>query len=252
MSGAVATVAPGADVEDGPPGGGKVDLWICWWTTVGFYLLFGVIFVPLTHVMPPPGPGRSVADTTAFFHHHTVTIQIGFALLLLVMGACSISNGFIAYQMTRMSVSKVYAYGYIATLAVGALPGCMFAAFMFLTAVFRPDTDPQILSLLNDATFLTFVGSLGCFAANYAVLAIAVLLDENEIFPRWFAYMAIWQVVTELLAAPVFIFKKGPFAWNGVISFWEATGVFGIFLVFLIALLRTSVQRHPAGSRTGT
>jgi nitric oxide reductase NorE protein len=152
--------------------------------------------------------------------------------------------------MKRMTVSPVFAYGYIATLAVGAIPGCLFAAFSFLTATFRPDRDPHILALLYDMGLLTFVGSLGCFATQYLILAIAILLDRRKVFPNWFAYVSIWQVVTEVLAAPVFIFKSGPFAWNGVISFWEGTALFGVYIGCLIMLLRKTIQ-SPDGTAAG-
>ena len=57
MSGAVsAPTTP--DVAGGDPHGyrreSKVDQWICWWSIVIFYNLFGLIFVALTRVMPPP------------------------------------------------------------------------------------------------------------------------------------------------------------------------------------------------------
>ena len=224
---------------------GKRDLSICWWITVVFYALFGVIFVLLTRVMPPPGADLTTAQITDYFRDNATTIQIGFVLLMIVIGFGSISNGLVAYQMTRMSVSNIYAYSYITTLAVGALPGCLFAALSFLAAVFRPDTDPEILSLLYDTAFLTFVGSLGCFATNYVVFAIAVLQDRNNICPKWLAYVAIWQAVTEVLAAPVFVFRTGPFAWDGVISFWEGTILFGIFLGALIQLLRVAIRNQP-------
>jgi hypothetical protein len=234
-----------AVVADEPTMQGKADLTICWWITVAFYMLFGVIFVPLTHVMPPPSANVDPTQITAFFHDHAGTIQIGFVLLLVVMGLGSISNGLIAYQMSRMSVSKVFAYGYIATLGVAAIPGCLFAAIMCLTAVFRADTDPQVLALLYDMAFLSFVGSLGCFTANYVIFAIAILMDRNDIFPKWLAYVTVWQIVTELEAAPVFVFRTGPFSWNGVIAFWLGTILFGIFLVCVILQLRTTISRQP-------
>lgn len=226
--------------------GAKLDLWICWWTIPGFYLLFGIIFVLLTRVMPPPAPGLDVQQINHFFHAHSTTIKIGFAVLMVVIGFGSIANGLVAYQMKRMSVPPVFAYGYIATLAVGALPGCLFSAFSFLVAVFRPERDPHIVAMMYDVGLLTFVGSLGCFVANYLVLAVAILLDRNGVFPRWLAYMAIWQIVTEVLAAPVFVFHKGAFAWNGAISFYEGTVIFGIFLTFLITRLRAAIKRQPA------
>lgn len=224
----------------------KLDLWICWWVLPVFYTFFGLIFVLLAHVMPPPSPALSESQILAFFHAHATTIKIGFALLMGVIGLGSISNGLVAYQMKRMSVSPVFAYGYIATLAVGALPGCLFCALFFLVAVFRPDRNPHLIALCYDTALLTFVGSLGCFVANYSVLILAILLDKNAILPKWLAYMGVWQIVTELSAVPVFIFKKGPFAWNGAIVFYEGTVIFGIFLTCLILQVRKAIQHQPA------
>lgn len=212
-----------------------------------FYTLFGLIFVPLTRVMPPPRPDVTAAQMGHFLHQHAVTIQIGFALLMVIIGFAGVTNGIVAFEIKRMSVSPVFAYAYLGTLAVGALPGCLMAAISFLAAVFRPDRDPQIVALLYDLTFLSFVGSLGCFSAAYLVFAIAILLDTNGVFPKWLGYISIWQIVTELLAAPVFIFRSGPLAWNGSISFWMGTAIFGFWEVCLIVLLKIAVERQPVG-----
>jgi hypothetical protein len=224
----------------------KLDLWLSWWVFPVFYALFGVIFVVLTRVMPPPRPGVSSEQINAFFHDHSTTIKLGFALLIAFMGLSTLTNALVAIQMKRMSVKPVFAYGYIATLAVGAVPGCLFAAFFFLAAVFRPDRDPQLIALLYDMALLTFVGSLGCFTTNYLVLALAIFFDKNEIFPKWMAYVAFWQIATEVLAGPVFVFQKGAFAWNGAISFYEGTLIFSVFLTCLIMLLRRAIRQQPA------
>jgi hypothetical protein len=182
-----------------------------------------------------------------FFHHHALTIKIGFSMLMVVVGFASWTNGLVVTHMKRMSVGSVWAYGYIASLAVGAIPGCIFAAFAFLTAVFRPDRNPHVMVLLYDMGLLMFIGSLGCFATQYLIFALAILLDKNKIFPKWLAYVSIWQIVTEGLAAPVFIFKHGPFAWNGAISFWQGTAIFVFWQVCVLYLLYKAIKRQPMG-----
>jgi len=245
--GATATVAE-ADPDRYRPKT-KTDQWICWWSIPIFYNLFGLIFVVLTRVMPPPSPGLSTAQIVSFFHNHSLTIKIGFGLLMVVIGFASWANGLVALQMKRMSVGSVWAYAYIAALAVGALPGCIFAAFAFLTAVGQPDLSPHIMVLLYDMGLLMFIGSLGCFATMYLVFALAILLDKNKIFPKWLAYVTIWQIVTEVLAAPVFIFKHGPFGWNGSISFWQGTAIFVVWEGCLIVMLRKAIKQQPLGER---
>jgi hypothetical protein len=159
---------------------------------------------------------------TRFFLDHSTTIKIGFGLLILIVGGAGVANGIVAYHMKRMTTGSVLAYANIGSMAVGALPGCLLVAFCFLTATLRPDRDPALMALLYDLGLLSYVGSLGCFTTAYFAFAIAILYDRNEIFTKWLAYVTVWQIVTEILAVPVFFSKAGPFAWNGSISFWMA------------------------------
>ncbi|MGH3676112.1 MAG: hypothetical protein ACRDU5_10315, partial [Mycobacterium sp.] len=101
----------------------KIDQRICWWTIPIFYNIFGLIFVVLARVMPPPRPDITQEQIVAFFETHSLTIRIGFALLMFFIGFTGVANGLIALQIKRMSVSPVFAYSYIAALVVGALPG---------------------------------------------------------------------------------------------------------------------------------
>jgi hypothetical protein len=161
----------------------KIDQRIAWWTIPIFYNLFGLIFVVLTRVMPPPRPDVGPAQIVDFFHAHSLTIRIGFAILMVAIGFTGVANGLIALQIKRMSVSPVFAYCYVASLVVGAIPGCVLPAFAFVAAAFRPDRDPDIMVMLYDWCLLSFVGSLGCFVAQNTVLALAIFLDRNDVLP---------------------------------------------------------------------
>jgi uncharacterized membrane protein (DUF441 family) len=228
-----------------PRHAGKRDVWLVFWIVPAFYLAFGVIFFALARVMPPPRPDITGDQMAQFFLDHTTTIKIGFGLLILIVGGAGVANGIVAYHMKRMSVGSVLAYGYVGSMAVGALPGCLLVAFCFLTATLRPDRDPELMALLYDLGLLSYVGSLGCFSTAYFAFAIAILYDRNEIFPKWLAYVTVWQIVTELLAVPVFVSKAGPFAWNGSMSFWLGTVVFGVWLSCVITFLKKANEIQP-------
>lgn len=222
----------------------KIDQWIAWWTIPVFYNIFGLIFVVLTRVMPPPRPDITASQIVQFFVDHSLTIRVGFALLMFFIGFASVANGFIAQQIKRMSVSPVFAYAYIGALVVGGLPGCLIPAFAFVAAALRPDRDPQIMVMLYDWCLLSFVGSLGCFCTQNMVLALAIFLDRNSVLPKWLAYMSIWMIVTELLASPVFVFRSGPLAWNGSISFYLGTVVFVVWEFCMIRLLYVAIKNQ--------
>lgn len=223
----------------------KLDQWICWWSLPIFYHLFGLIFVYYGKVMPPPKPGLSQDEIVAFITTNAESMQIAWVLLSLTLGFASLSSGLIVTQMKRMiGVSPALAYAYLAVLAVAALPGCMFCAIMFELAAFR-QRDPQLLVLLYDMALLSFVGSLGCFVAQYTVFAIAIFLDKRGIFPKWLAYMSIWGIVTELVAVPIWVFRRGPYAWDGLISFYLGTVIFIVWEICLITCLYKAIKRQP-------
>lgn len=238
------TTEPASDPVVRPAG--KRDVWLVFWIVPAFYTAFGVIFFALARVMPPPRPDITMAQQVDFFAAHATTIQIGFGVLILIVGGAGVANGIVAYHMKRMTTGSMLAYAYVGSMAVGALPGCLLVAFCFLAAVYRPDRDPELLSLLYDLGLLSYVGSLGCFTTAYFAFAIAILLDRNEIFPKWLAYVSVWQIVTEILAVPVFVSKAGPFAWNGSISFWMGTVIFGVWLSSVIFFLKRANELQPA------
>ncbi len=232
--------------EHPPWAAGKRDVWLVFWIVPAFYTAFGVIFFALARVMPPPRPDTTTSEQVEFFAAHATTIQIGFAILILIVGGAGVANGIVAYHMKRMTTGSVLAYAYIGSMAVGALPGCLLVAFCFLTAVYRPDRDPELLALLYDLGLLSYVGSLGCFTTAYFAFAIAILYDRNGIFPKWLAYVTVWQIVTEIMAVPVFVSKAGPFAWNGSIAFWMGTVIFGAWLSCVIYFLKRANELQPA------
>ncbi len=227
----------------------KRTLYLVLWIFPVFFGIFGVIFVLLLRIIPPPRPDVGYEYITDYFDAHRTTILVGLGLLCLVCGGHTVANGFVTYHMKRMSSGPTFAYVYMGGLAVGALPGMMLAAVCWGTAAMRPDREPRIVALLYDLGMLSFNGSLGCFATAYLAFAIAILVDKNGIFPKWLAYLSVWQIITEVIATQMWQQYSGAFAWNGSIAFWLAVFVFGIWLNCQFMALKKATDDHPAGVR---
>jgi hypothetical protein len=249
VSAVVSTEADDESVESGSPAASKRDLWIVFWIFPAFFGLFGVIFVFLGRVIPPPRPDITTDQKVQWFAAHAATIQIGFAAVCVIFGGAAIANGYVAYQMKRMSSGPTFAYAYMGGMAVGTLPGLLLVAICFLAATFRPDRQPRITGMLYDLGMLSFNGSLGCFSTAYLAFAVAILYDKNEIFPKWLAYASIWQIVTEVIATQMWVLRAGAFSWNGSIAFWIAVLIFGFWLNCQGLMLKLATDRQPAGSR---
>jgi len=222
----------------------KIELWIIWWAMVLFYQLFGIVFFAMTRVMPPPKPYWDEAQIVQWFNDNHTGLLVGFGIIFLVSGMVPGCNAIIGYSMRRMSVSRAYVYSYIAIYSLSAIPGMLLTAILLSVAAMRPDRDPKLIAWLYDAGFLTFVGTLGVFLIGTLVWMIAILIDKNRVFPKWFGYLNICNLITELVVAPCWIMKSGAFAWNGSIAFWVDTAVFIVYTAAFIVLLRKMVLRE--------
>ena len=197
------------------------------------------------------GPGDAAAATG---RHHRADggllprprhdHQIGFGILILIVGGAGVANGIVMYHMKRMSVGSALAYAYMASWrsvrcrvpAGGDLlphrdvpPGPRSGAD-------GPALRPRAVLLCRIA---------GLLHRGLLALAIAILYDRNRSSRNGLPTSPIWQIVTEILAVPVFILKSGPFAWNGSIAFWEGTVIFGIWISCLIVLLKKANELQP-------
>ncbi len=245
----VATLLYGEDVDPTPPpDAGKPDVRVVWCIFVVFYGLMGLGVCLLGRVTPPPRPDVGPEAMQAWFAQHATSMHFGFVLLLAITGGAAISNGLVGYHMMRMTSGKVLAYAYIGGMAVGAVPGFQLVILCYSLGAFRPDRDPEMVRFFYDLGMLSYNGSLGCFTAAYFSLALAIFYDKNNIFPKWFAYVSIWQIVTEVIASQMWLFDSGAFAWNGVITFYIAVVVFCVWLGALIAFLQVTGAREPADS----
>jgi hypothetical protein len=221
----------------------KRDQWIAFWIVPGFFTLFGVVFVPLSWMMPPRSPSSPEPQIVSFMQSHNLLIAC--AVLTLAFGLAPVSNAVYLMQIKRMSVSPAFRYAMIVGATTGAIVGMLFPMFCFGLGAFRPGYRPSILAMLYDFGYLAYIGSLGCFCVMWMAFALAILLDQNNILPKWLGYYTIWQYVTELMAAPVWIAKSGPFAWNGLMTFWLAMALYVPWQIIVYLCIYRAIKNQP-------
>jgi hypothetical protein len=124
-------------------------------------------------------------------------------------------------------------------------------------ASFRVDEQsPDITRILNDLGWLFFVGVPSTLLVQIAVIGVAALIDNRDtpIFPRWYGYYSLWTALLLAPAGVVVLFKRGPFAWNGLFTFWLAVCAFCVRMVITFRLLTGAITAEeslaPAGVGT--
>lgn len=221
----------------------KLDQYICFWSIPVFYSLFGLVFVPLSYMMPPRSPTSALPEVVAFMQ--SPSLLVACSILILSVGLSAVANACYMVQMRRMSVSPVFLFAFMAGSIVGAVVGCLFPMFCFGLGAFRSGYDAEILHMLYDFGYLSFIGSLGCFVLNWAMLGLAILLDKNNILPKWLGYYVIWQFMTEFFVATVWIAQTGPFAWDGLLAFWFNMVIYVPWQIIVYVCIYRAIRNQP-------
>ncbi|MFC8525883.1 hypothetical protein [Nocardia sp. NPDC057227] len=214
------------------------------WSTPVVALVLGGLFVAFPGFFPPMSPGMTADEVARFYLDNTALTRfsmVGFNLcgimivpfFVLIMG-----------RMARMGgQSGILAFSYLTSVVAGAT---LFALsnILFAVAAFRPERDPALVQLLNDLAWLLFIAPIGMLVAQFVLLALAVYLDDRAVFPRW---VAPYSLLTAVLVAPsagAAVFRSGPLAWDGFVSFWLRNGAIALFVAVMIVQVRAALREQ--------
>jgi len=222
----------------------NLELWMAWYTIIIFYNIFGIVFFVMTRTQPPPKAWWGLSRIVEWFSDNQWGLMTGFGIIFVARAFATASTAMIAYSMRRMSVSPVFAWSYLIIYSLAAVPGMLLTCIALVVGAMRPDRSPELMGLLYDLGFLAFSGTMGIFLVGSLIWALAILLDRNGILPKWFGYFNICNALTEVVVATCVVYKTGPFAWNGVISFYINFVVFGIYTGVFIMQLQKLAQRE--------
>lgn len=222
---------------------------------VGFgvnMLMAGIGLFLLARFIPPYMPSWSAAEVVAAYQGNITGIRAGISVMMLSTATGVIQVVLIYGYLRRIEIlnrrspmlSMTQALGGIASLvAAGVVPITLFAI-----AAFRPDRSPDLTLLMNDFgwIFLTFPG--GPFYAQLIAIGACILQDKSPqpFFPRWVGFMNLWIVGISTPALLIPFFKNGPFAWNGLLSFWIPLIIFFAWIIVMWVYLIKAINRDVA------
>lgn len=218
---------------------------ICVWCGPVMVGIWGLCFALLCRFMVPPAPTNSPEQLVRRFSEHTNLIRLG---LVISLFACALLVPFcavISAQMRRIEgIRSVLAE---TQLVSGGLLCVEFLLpfAIWQTALYRlPERDPKTIQLLNDMAWLMFLGIISSACIQVAALGVAILLDKGAkpVFPRWAGYLNLWVSLVWTPAAIIVFFKRGLFAWNGLLAWWIPVAVFFSWFVTMVVLLLRAIK----------
>jgi hypothetical protein len=206
------------------------------WSGPAMAVLFFLGWVLAAHFIPPTAPADSAAQIKAFYVNNLTGIRIGM-LLCLIGGVLLAPFGAVVAVLLRRTEGGLPVLTYTQVLCIG-----MSTLFVILTATafgaaaLRPDeAAASVTRGFNDLGWLFAAFDWPPFSLWYIAIAFAIFRDKGAvpIYPRWVAYVNIWVAVGFAPASCVILFKTGPFAWNGLISYYMVMAIFFIWIVVM-------------------
>jgi hypothetical protein len=216
------------------------------WSSPVVALVLLVLFVSFPGFFPPMSPNMTAQEVARFYADHTPLIrfsQVGFNLCGIMIVPFFV---LIMAQMMRMKgQSRIYAFSYLTAVVSGSTLFALSDIF-FAAAAFRPDRGAEEVQVLNDLAWITFIAPIGMLVAQFVLLALAVYSDDDRrpIFPKWVGHYSLATAVAMAPSAGAAVFRDGPLAWNGFVSFWLRNGAFAVFVVVMFFLLRAALRRQ--------
>jgi hypothetical protein len=218
---------------------------LCAWSGIACVVVFLVGFGPIAGFIPPPAPTLTGEQLAQLFTEDAARIRLGMIVSLFAAALLASWSAVITVQMKRMR-RRVAALAYT-NLAVGALFVLEFIISLIIwqSMTFRA-RDPQVLLAMNDTAWLLFVAITSTPVLQTLAVGTAIFLDtadgqSDPVFPRWAGYLNYWVAMLFLPGTVTVFFHTGPFAWNGVLTWYLPLGVFAIWMVIMSILVLRAI-----------
>ncbi|OBJ42486.1 hypothetical protein A5630_20805 [Mycolicibacterium mucogenicum] len=210
-----------------------------------FVVVFIAGFVLVAGFVPPPTPMTSAAEIKQNFVDNDMAIRIGMCICVLASALLLPWGGAIAAALRTVRGGSTLAYTWISANAILCVL-FIYPCLWWAVAAFRSDSSADVVRGFNDMAWLGFMGIIPTAMIQCAVLMIAAFAGDSpqHLYPRWFGYFQLWCLLAFVPDLVTYCFKRGPLAWNGVITFWFVVSIAIVWLVVTGHMTARAVKRQ--------
>lgn len=219
---------------------------ILFWTLPAVALIWISAFFLFPGFLHPMSPTMSAEEVAGFYRDEAARIRYSMILFNWFGVGLVPVVVLLALQVRRMAHrTPILSYSLIA--CAGGPPALFLIANMFwLLGAFRPDRAPELTMLFNDLAWITFSVMVSYLIAQCLLLALAIYWDRNDtpVFRPWVAHFNVATAVALMPAAFTALALDGPFAWDGLLSFWLKNIAIATWIIVMGVVLGQTIMRQ--------
>ncbi len=189
---------------------------------VTFVFFWGI----LGNNIPNPSPSLSAEELALRYQNNLGEIRLGFIISMisvcLYLPWCSYLSARLQQIEGKFpTLANLQLIGGALTVMVVSFSACFWAI-----AAFRPEGNPELIQFATDSGWLIIDLQYACTTLQMVAFALCVLSDKKgqaagtPLMPNWACYLTIFCAVSFFPASLTGVLKTGPFAWDGVMSYY--------------------------------
>jgi hypothetical protein len=219
------------------------------WTGPAMTLLFLIGVVPLAQFFAPPYSAQhSPGEVAQMYVEHLTAIRLG-CVFMCFSAALFLPFGLSIAAVVRRSdpAGVLLSWLQVASVAVATIV-IVFIPIFWGIGTYRAGTvSPEITQTWNDAGWFGVLFAVPPFSLWCLVIAVAILRNgqQRPPLPRWMGYLNLWVAVFFVPAIMMIFFKQGPFAQNGVLTFWMPVAVFFAWIITMSFAVVRAANNQP-------
>jgi hypothetical protein len=226
------------------------------WTGPAMTLLFLIGAVPLANFFVPPYSAQHSANEVAQMYVDNLTgIRLG-CVLMCFAGALFLPFGLSIAAATRRPdpAGVLLSWIQVASVAVSTIVILLIPIFWGIGTYRAGQVAPEITQTWNDGGWFGVLFAVPPFSLWCLAIAVAVLRggSQSTALPRWVGYLNAWVAVLFVPAMLMIFFKTGPFAQNGVLTFWMPVAVFFAWIVTMALVVVRAADQPQSNSADGS
>jgi hypothetical protein len=195
------------------------------WSGPAFLLALTLFWGVIAGYIPAPPQDWTPAQVLAKFTEHNTAVKVGMVGTLFFAPCYFVWTTLVSRLIQRMEgpnglLSQIELLGGALTALVAQLfPACWLAGAFHIA-----DRTPREVLLMHDLGWIFFNMTFVVTFVQMVGFGSAILTDprQRSLFPRWLAWVSYGCAATFLVVVLMPFVKNGPFAWNGLLTYWVA------------------------------